>query len=203
MDGLEQVGNLPSTPILPPIAARLTLKLLGWRLEGSVPAHPKYVLVGVPHTSNWDVPLFVLMTSSLGIKAYQLAKESLFRWPLAGLMRWLGMLPIDRSSSQDYVQQFVNIVKRQDRLVLAVSPEGTRKWTDYWRSGFYYIALGAEVPIALAFADYPTKVTGIGLTLEPSGDILSDMEVVRAFYRDKRGKRPENQGPIRVRTPGS
>ncbi len=203
MEGLQRGVYRTPKPILPPVLAKLVLRHLGWRLEGSVPDHPKFVLLGVPHTSNWDVPLLVLMTSSMGIKAFQIAKESLFRWPLVGLMRWLGMIPIDRSSHQDYVQQFAGIFEKHDRFVLAVSPEGTRKKTEYWKSGFYHIARGAGVPIALAFVDYPTKVVGIGPTLKPSGDLQRDMEILRAFYRDKRGRHPENQGPIRVKPPAN
>lgn len=169
-----------------------------WRMEGELPG-PKCVVIGAPHTSTWDFPIVMLLFWSLSIDARWVAKHTIFRWPIGWLMRALGGIPVDRTSTENFVSQAVERFAVSDRLVLAIAPEGTRKRTDYWRSGFYWIAHGAGVPIALLYADYERRVGGIGPSLTPSGDIESDMEKIRAFYADKVGKRPEKRGGIRLR----
>jgi 1-acyl-sn-glycerol-3-phosphate acyltransferase len=174
------------------------LRLIGWRMEGELPG-PKCVLIGAPHTSNWDFPIAMLLFWSLEVDARWVGKHTIFRWPTGWLMRALGGIPLDRTNTENFVDQIVDRFNTYDRLVLAIAPEGTRKHTDYWRSGFYWIAHGAGVPIALAYADYSCKVGGIGPSLMPSGDIEADMDKIRAFYADKVGKHPEKLGSIRLR----
>jgi 1-acyl-sn-glycerol-3-phosphate acyltransferase len=175
------------------------LRLIGWRMEGQLPG-PKCVLIGAPHTSNWDFPIGLLLFWSLDIDAHWVAKHTIFRWPIRGLLRALGGIPLDRTNTENFVDQMVERFALSERLVFALAPEGTRKHTDYWRSGFYWIAHGAGVPIALAYADYARKVGGIGPSFVPTGDIESDMEKIRAFYADKVGKHPEKLGSIRLRS---
>jgi 1-acyl-sn-glycerol-3-phosphate acyltransferase len=179
--------------------ARRLLALLGWRAEGAPPDLPKYVLVVAPHTSNWDFPVLLLLAVALGIKATWMGKHTLFRPPLGWLMRRLGGLPIDRTARNNVVEQAVESFYSSDRLILAILPEGTRKRTPYWKSGFYHIARGAGAPIALGYADFERKVGGIGRVLTLSGHIEADMATIRDFYSRVVGKRPEQFGPIRLK----
>ena len=186
------------------LISRAILRLFGWKVVATLPETHKYVLIGAPHTTNWDFALMLLLKSAIGLQVHWIGKHSLFRWPLGWLMRRLGGVPVDRRSPHKYVDQIVDAFRQRDEMVLVIAPEGTRKKTEYWKSGFYYIALGAGVPIALGFADYARKVGGIGPTIMPTGDIEADLARIRAFYADKTGKHPENQGEIRVRPqPGS
>ncbi|GAB4572265.1 MAG: lysophospholipid acyltransferase family protein [Anaerolineae bacterium] len=178
---------------------RLILRLLGWRIIGTPPDIPKYVLVGAPHTSNTDGFLMILVTTALRMRLNFLMKDSWFRGPLGAISRRLGGIPIDRSTSHNTVEQIVEAFKTHDTLALAITPEGTRRRTDHWRSGFYHIARQAGVPIVLAFADYTRKEVGFGPVITPTGDIKTDMDRIRAFYADKTGRFPENFGPVRLR----
>jgi 1-acyl-sn-glycerol-3-phosphate acyltransferase len=177
----------------------MLLKLFGWRTEGSLAGVPKCVLVVAPHTSNWDFPVMLALAVALRIKATWMGKHTLFRPPLGWLMRRLGGLPINRSARQKVVEQAVESFRERERLVLAILPEGTRKRTPYWKSGFYHIAVGAQVPIALGYADYRRKVGGIGRVFMPSGDVDADMAIIREFYSGMTGKRPEQFGEIRLK----
>lgn len=180
--------------------ARLILELIGWRMVGEIPA-PKAVLIGAPHTSNWDFPLALLAFWALDIDARWVAKHTIFRPPFGGLLRALGGIPLDRERTTDFVPANVELFEREDALVLAIAPEGTRSRTERWRSGFYWIAHGAGVPIALGFLDYGRRVGGIGGLLFPSGDVEADMERIRAFYADKTAKHPEKVGPVALPAP--
>jgi 1-acyl-sn-glycerol-3-phosphate acyltransferase len=180
------------------LASRL-LALFGWQAEGEPPNLPKYVLVVAPHTSNWDFPVMLLLAVALGIKATWMGKHTLFRPPLGWLMRLLGGLPIDRTVRHNMVEQAVESFHSRERQVLAILPEGTRKRVPYWKSGFYHIARGAHVPIALGYADFKRKVGGIGRVFIPSGDIEADMAVIRDFYQGVTGARPEQFGPVQLK----
>ncbi|MEO7909433.1 MAG: lysophospholipid acyltransferase family protein [Roseiflexaceae bacterium] len=180
--------------------AKMVLRLFGWRAEGSLADHPKCVVIVAPHTSNWDFLVMLLIAVALRLKVTWMGKHTLFRWPFGGIMRRLGGLPINRGARHNMVQQAVNSFRAHERLALAILPEGTRKRTPYWRSGFYHIGLGAQVPIALGFADYHRKVGGIGRVITPSGDVDADMALIRDFYSGIIGKRPEQFGEIRLKT---
>ena len=182
--------------------ARLVLWLIGWRTEGEWPRDVrKGVLVVAPHTSNWDFPIMLALALALRIKATWMGKHTLFRPPFGWIFRFMNGLPIDRTGRNNMVDQVVAAFRDRDRMILAVLPEGTRKRTEYWKSGFYHIANGAQVPMVLGFADYGRKVGGIGPTIMPSGDIEADMAKIRAFYSSMKGKRPEQFGEVRVRPP--
>lgn len=183
-----------------PRVARWLLGLVGWTVVME-PEHvpPKYVLIGVPHTSNWDFPIGMLALVALGIERHWVGKHTLFRPPLGWLMRALGGVPLDRSKRHNFVEQVIDAFERADRMVIALTPEGTRSHTPHWKTGFYYIALGARVPIVLGFIDYQRKRVGFGPLLGPSGDLEADLEIIRGFYADKVGRRPENKSMIAIR----
>ena len=196
----QTTGPMPYTifdvPILRGILRLLAiiyLKMIGWRREGSLPDIPKYVIIVAPHTSNWDFPIGLAFAFDLKLKGYWLGKDSMFRWPFHGFFRWLGGIPIDRSRSSDVVAQIVKLFNERAKLTMVVAPEGTRKKVAYWKSGFYHIARGAEVPVVLAFIDYLKKAGGIGPVFKPTGNIETDMEFIRSFYEKVTGKYPEKQ----------
>lgn len=167
------------------------LKIFGWKVEGQLPEHPRYVIIAAPHTSNWDMPITLFLAFALRIKCYWMGKESLFRRPFGGVMRWLGGMPIDRSKSNNVVEQSVKAFTARERLVMIIPPEGTRKQVSYWKTGFYHIAHGAQVPIVLGFIDYKRKAGGIGPVVWPTGDIEADMRTIQGFYAAVSGKYPE------------
>jgi len=177
----------------------LYLWLVGWKLLGQKPPYKKYVILAAPHTSNWDVPLMLAMSWVYGIRLSWIAKHSLFRGPFGLLIRLLGGLPVDRRARHNAVQQMVDEFAHRDELCLAITPEGTRSRADCWKSGFYYMASGAAVPIVLGLLDYRKKVGGLFDVIQPTGDLRADMEKIRIFYRNASGKYPQNFGPIQLR----
>jgi len=179
---------------------RLWLRLFGWTLH-PLPAvvPPKFVFVAAPHTSGWDLPFMLATAYALGIPISWFGKHTLFGPGLGRLMRALGGLPIDRQASHDVVRQTAELFRTSPRLVLAVPPEGTRRKVEYWRSGFYHIALGSGVPIGLGFLDYGKKVCGLGSLITPTGDVGRDMDTIRAFYRNIRAKHPALASEPRLR----
>jgi 1-acyl-sn-glycerol-3-phosphate acyltransferase len=188
------VGIQRST--LAQVIARFVLKLMGWRTHVIPPHTPRYVLIGAPHTSNWDFLLALLLMTVERIPIRILGKDSLFRWPLGGFMRSLGAIPVNRRERTNMVDQVVARFDGNEDLIIGLSPEGTRSKTSRWRTGFYYIALKAKVPIVMAYLDYKNKVCGIGPSLKPSGDINSDFTKIRDFYSGILGKFPHKQGAI-------
>jgi len=178
--------------------SKLILRLVGWRMVGEVPG-PQCILIGAPHTSNWDFILAILAFWALGIDGRWVGKHTIFRRPFGGFMRRLGGIPLNRSTTHDFVPEVVEWFEREPELTLCIAPEGTRSRKDYWRSGFYWIAHGAGVPIALGFLDYENRVGGIGDSFIPTGDIKADMKRVRRFYSGLHGKYPEKLSPVRVR----
>ncbi len=163
-------------------------KVTGWRVVGGLPKDPKYILIGAPHTSNWDFPLALATAFLLPLNFYWLGKAALFKGPLGPIMRWLGGTPVDRSKSNNLVQSTIDTFGRHDRLIITIAPEGTRSKVKEWKKGFYHIAYGAGVPIGRAFLDYEHKTVGIGPTFHPTGNMDRDIAEIQAFYRDIKGK---------------
>ena len=183
-----------NTPELQPIISavcRLCLALRGWKLQGQPPTARKYVMITVPHTSNWDFPLALAMAFVYRFEMRWMGKDSLFSGWRGPVMRWLGGIPIDRTSRNNVVADTIAAFKASTHLIIAIPPEGTRSKVDKWKTGFYYIALGAEVPIALAFLDYQRKIGGFLATFLPTGDIEKDFVNIRAFYTGIAGKYAE------------
>ena len=179
--------------------AALMLKLIGWQVSFTLPPCDKYVLVGAPHTSNWDFPLGLLAMWAVGLRFNWVGKHTLFKGPMGPIMRGLGGIPVDRSGGTGFVKRIIDIFESRDQFVLAIAPEGTRSRTDCWKAGFYHIAVATGVPVALGFIDYPHRRIGIDRLFEPSGDIEADFTILRDYYRDKIGKRPDKQGPVRIK----
>jgi 1-acyl-sn-glycerol-3-phosphate acyltransferase len=191
------VSRIEALDEAPGFAARLVRRLLimlyrhgGWTSVGTVPVPQRFVLIAVPHTSNWDFPNFLGVTHMLGIRTHFMAKSSLFRWPMGRFMRQVGGVRLDRATAKDTVQQMIDEFARRDDFVLTIAPEGTRGAVGKWRTGFYQIALGAGVPIVCGFMDYPTRTSGLGPVIVPTGDYEADMAPAFAFYRSITGKHP-------------
>jgi 1-acyl-sn-glycerol-3-phosphate acyltransferase len=187
-----------NTPVLKYILRGLSLlllKIFGWKAVGQLPVESKFVLIFAWHTSNWDVFYGVLVAFALKINLVFLAKKELFRHPFKPLVKWLGGIPIERKESHHIVDQMIGIFNENEKFVLAVSPEGTRRRVQYWKSGFYHIARGARVPVLLTFLDYEQKKGGAGPLMYLTGDIERDMEAIRDFYATVKGKYPEKTSP--------
>lgn len=192
-----------TTPVLKTILriiSLILLKSLRWKAIGPLPEQNKYIIIVAPHTSNWDVFYGVILAFTLKLDARFLAKKELFRWPFGPIIRWLGGIAIDRSSQSNIVDKIINRFNENEKFVLALAPEGTRHKVDYWKSGFYHIATGANIPIVLAFIDFGTKTGGAGPLLYPSGDIKKDMATIRNFYLNKKGKNEAQASPAAIRT---
>ena len=172
------------------LCAVLYLKLTGWKKEGQAPNLDKYIVIAAPHTSNWDFPISLALLLSFKIKPYWMGKAGMFRWPFGLFFRLLGGIPIDRSKSNNAVEQTIEAIKTKMKMVLVISPEGTRKKVAYWKTGFYHIAHGAKVPIALGFLDYGRKAGGFGQVFKTTGDIELDMRAIQFFYKDITAKYP-------------
>ncbi|WP_439113369.1 lysophospholipid acyltransferase family protein [Hydrogenophaga sp.] len=166
------------------------LKLTGWKVEGSLPPEAaKSVFIAAPHTSNWDLPYTLMVAFALRLNPYWMGKHSIFKAPFGGIMQWLGGIPVNREQSNNLVAASAEAIRTADGpLQLIVPPEGTRSKTRYWKTGFYYIALGAQVPIVMAYMDYSTKRSGLGPLFKPTGDVEADMTAIKAFYAPFKGK---------------
>lgn len=181
---------------------KLVAAAAGWRVVVAAPPPPRCVVIGAPHTSAWDLPLTLLLMLATGIRLRWVGKASLFRGPAGLLLRALGGMPVERGARGDFVAQIVGAFATGAELRLAISPEGTRGRAAHWKTGFYYIALGAGVPIVMGYADYSRRLVGLGPTLLPSGDLAADLNTIRAFYTGIVGKYPARQGPITIASDG-
>lgn len=179
-------GNIFSRTV-----GRLFMSALGWKVEGEFPQVPKVVIISAPHTSNWDFVFAIATMFALGLRITWIGKHTLFRWYSDRFMRWIGGLPVDRSAKHDTVAQVVDVFAKKEKLILAVSPEGTRKKVKRWKSGFYHIAAGAGVPILQTYFDYSRKAVRIGRLFEPTGNLAKDMAEIQASYTKKQCKYPD------------
>ncbi len=177
--------------------AALILRLLGWRTVLTPPPGPKTVVIFYPHTSNWDFPFGVLFRAKHRLPVRWAGKDSMFRGPLRPFFLALGGIPVNRRERTGMVAQLADQFARHEVFNLCIAPEGTRKKTEHWKSGFYRLALAANVPVGLAFIDYAKKEVGIGDWLTLSGDEAADLARCRAFYADKTAYAPDKAGDIR------
>ena len=171
--------------------SHLFFKLAGWKITGALPADArKAVLIAAPHTSNWDLPYTLMVCFVLNLRPYWMGKSSIFKFPFNHVMQWLGGIAVNREKSTNLVAASAQAIEQSDRPVqLLVPPEGTRSAVRTWKTGFYYIALQAKVPVVMAYMDYSRKEAGLGPLFYPSGDIDKDMAAIKAFYAPFKGKR--------------
>jgi len=177
--------------------ARLVLGLLGWTVDAALPPQPRGVVIVYPHTSNWDFAIGYLAKVAAGLRLQWIGKDSLFRWPLGALLRRMGGIPVRRGARAGFVDELAREYAARGRLWVAIAPEGTRSFTDHWKSGFYHLALAARIPVALAFIDWGRRRVELRSTLDLTGDAERDLEAIRAFYQGVRGLYPERAGSIR------
>jgi len=184
-------------------AGRIFLPLLGWRVEGQLPEHPKYVCIVAWHTSNWDFFYGLLGSWIFRIHTSFLGKDTIFRGPVGWFLKKLGGIPVERSQHHNLVAAAVDAFASRSHLIFAIAPEGTRRRLEYWKSGFYHMALQAGVPIVLAYLDYGRKACGFGPTLWPTGDIDGDLGKIRAFYAGVTACHPELKSEVRFKESGN
>jgi 1-acyl-sn-glycerol-3-phosphate acyltransferase len=179
--------------------ADIYLRLRGWRFLGRLPDLPKMVIVGAPHTSNWDFVLFLAALRQYDMRVSFIGKHTLFRWPLGFWFRRWGGIPVDRSVPGGLVRQVASAFDEAERMILVMAPEGTRKLAPYWKAGFIWIAEEADVPVVLAGVDGKSRTVEIGPTVPYHGDPAGFMEQLRNYYSAKSGFKPEGKGPVRVK----
>jgi len=180
-----------TTPVIRTMAhwlSRFLLKVSGWKMKGQLPDAKKYVMIAAPHTTNWDFYYGLLMNLYFKNEVHWMGKKEIFRFPFGGIMKWFGGLPVDRSRSNKLVASVVEEFSKSESLVVVIPPEGSRSKTDSWKTGFYYIASGAGVPILLGFLDYTKKTAGYGPLFVTTNDMESDITEIKKFYKDIRGK---------------
>ena len=173
---------------------RFMMGVRGWRVEGEIPDTPKMVLIVAPHTSNWDFLTGLWVKLAMHMGASFVAKHTLFLWPLGVVMRWLGGVPVDRAAASDFVEATARLMRESERMTVVITPEGTRRRTERWKSGFYRIATTAGAPILLAGFDYPRKVIFFGPLFHPTGDYEKDLALIQSHYSPGMALKPANYG---------
>jgi len=180
------------------LLARFIFWITGWKVAGEWPQGlKKAVLIAIPHTSNWDIIYARAAFYLLDVPVRFTIKKEVMVGPLGWIIKGVGGIAIDRKrvagkKTQTYTQAMISMLKERDELVMMVTPEGTRSYAPKWKTGFYHIALGAEVPVVIGYLDYKLKVAGIGPVITPSGDMDKDIEEMKAFGRTVTPKHPEN-----------
>jgi 1-acyl-sn-glycerol-3-phosphate acyltransferase len=172
-----------------PAFGRTVVSAMRFRVEGEIPDVPKLVVSVAPHTSNWDFIIGMGVMFALDLNIKFLAKHTLFRPPLGGIMRWMGGIPVDRASSHGVVGDAIQAFASSERLLLAIAPEGTRRRVEHFKSGFLHIAQGAHVPLLLVAFDWERRCVRFGPLFEQSDDLVSDLARIESFYAPIRGKR--------------
>lgn len=198
----SQTHKQPTPGLLPVWVGKLWMWIFGWSIAGEVPDGKKFVFIAAPHTSNWDFTFMLAVAAIFKIRVSWMGKDSLFKKPFGGFMRWLGGIPIDRSRNRGIVAQMVELFENSDELSVVIPPSGTRSKDDHWKSGFYRIANGAQVPVVCTYLDFKHKEAGVGLSFVPTGNVTADMDRIREFYEGIAAKYPEQASRIRLREEG-
>jgi 1-acyl-sn-glycerol-3-phosphate acyltransferase len=169
---------------------------MGWKMVGEVPTGvKKAVLVCAPHTSNWDFPFALAAFNSVDLKLNYFIKKSWFFFPMNLFFKATGGIPVDRSKNHGVVESMILTLKEREEMIVAVPAEGTRSWVPKWKTGFYHIAMGANVPLVMGFVDYKKKEVGFDSLFELSGDFEKDMIKIQEFFKGKTPKHPEKYNP--------
>jgi len=175
------------------------LRAFGWRVVLARPVPMRCVTIFYPHTSNWDFPIGLLAKWTTGIFFRFVGKDTRFKGPFGAMLERWGGIPVNRRERTGFIAQMKDEFERHADFRLVIAPEGTRRRTAFWKSGFYHLARAANVPLALAFIDYRRREVGVGDCIDLTGNVAADMARIAEFYADKRGRRPENQGPVKLR----
>lgn len=164
--------------------------LFGWKVEGGLPDLPKFVLIGAPHTSNWDFLIFLALVFILRANVCFMGKAELFRGPLGWFLHWCGGIPVDRTKSQGMVDQMVQACRKSDRFILTITPEGTRHKVHKWKGGFYHIAKNAGIPVVLVILDGARKTLKVGQVVDLTEDMEGDIKMIQGFFANMVGINP-------------
>ncbi len=178
---------------------RSIIKVAGWKVAGGVPQSKSMMIIAAPHTSNWDLFFLLGAAYTFHLQIHFLIKNNLFVPVVGPILSFLGGVPVDRSRSHNLVANLVTRISASDGVSLVIPPAGTRKYTDYWKSGFYRIALEANIPIVCGYLDYAKKEAGLGLSFYLSGNMTEDMDRIREFYASKTGRYPAKTSRILLR----
>ena len=168
------------------------VKKMRWTLDVTEPHPDKFIICLAPHTSNWDFIIGQLYSSAEGMKSNFLMKKEWFFWPLGPIFRRLGGIPVFRSKKSSMTDNLAEAARQADHFMLCITPEGTRKPTTEWKKGFYFIAQKAEIPILLYGVDYEQRLIRCTKTMIPNGDVEAQMREIQLYYKDFKGKKPEN-----------
>ncbi len=174
----------------------VVMKLFRWKVEGRVPDSKKMIIIAAPHTTNWDFIFLLGAAYCFRLSINWLGKNTMFPPVVGAFFKFLGGVPVDRSKNTNLVQTLAETIKQADNFTLIIPPAGTRRRTDYWKSGFYQIALATQIPIVCGYLDYAKKIACLGMSFVPTGNVKSDMDRIRDFYRPITGKYPENTSTI-------
>ena len=170
----------------------LLYKQLGWSIDVTQEHPSKYIICLAPHTSNWDFLIGQLYNGAEGLKSNFLMKKEWFFWPLGPIFRSLGGIPVFRSKKTSMTDNLAEAARKAERFMLCITPEGTRSPNPEWKRGFYYIAQKADIPILLYGIDYEQKLIRCTKTIVPTGDIDTQMRDIKLYFKDFKGKKPEN-----------
>jgi 1-acyl-sn-glycerol-3-phosphate acyltransferase len=185
-----------STPFLSALLrliSNLILRMVGWRVEGKLPEVPKYVLIGAPHTSNWDFVLFLGVIFHLKANAKFMGKAELFHGPFSWFFYWCGGVPVDRKKSQGLVEQMAEASERSEKFILTIAPEGTRHYVSEWKMGFYHIAKNAGIPIVMAIVDGRNRTVRVGQVFQPTENMEADIKAIKGFFEGIAGINPKQK----------
>lgn len=185
-----------NTPIISPIFRLISnsiMRLVGWRVEGKLPDFPKYLIIGAPHTSNWDFLLFLGVIFRLKADVRYMGKAELFRSPFGWFFYWCGGIPVDRSKSTGLVEQMVEACNQSEKFILTIAPEGTRHGVKEWKRGFYHIAKGAGIPLVMAKVDGKKKAMCVGEVFHLTEDIEADMKAILDTFKGLSGINPRKK----------
>lgn len=176
------------------VISKLIFRIIGWKVTGTPPGPDvkKSIFIAIPHTSNWDFPLGVMARSIIQVKVTYMMKSTMFKPPFGWIFRLLDGMPVDRTKSNNFVDGVIELYNKHDSLHTVISPEGTRKKVDRLKTGFYYMAVGAKVPLTLVAFDYKTKEVRFSKPVYMTGDKEKDFEVINAYFKGVEGKYPED-----------